>query len=82
MLTEARAFTIEDRDYLAHGDRRLMMRVFRPDGAGPFPAVIELHGGAIELAYVDQASRQTDAGLAPVVDFFKRHLSASSTLLL
>jgi len=46
MLMEARAFTTEDREYLAHGDRRFMMRLYRPDGDGPFPAVIELHGGA------------------------------------
>ena len=46
MLTEAQAFAIEDREYLAHGDRRFLMRLFRPHGDGPFPAVIELHGGA------------------------------------
>jgi acetyl esterase/lipase len=29
-----------------HGDRALKLRVFRPRGDGPFPAVIDLHGGA------------------------------------
>ena len=46
MLMEARTFTTEDREYLAHGGRRFMARLFRPDGAGPHPAVIEVHGGA------------------------------------
>jgi acetyl esterase len=40
------AFTTEDREYLRHGDRAMRMRLFRPTGAGPFPAVIDLHGGA------------------------------------
>lgn len=39
-------FTTQDREYLRHGDRGLMLRHFRPRGDGPFPAVIELHGGA------------------------------------
>ena len=39
-------YTTQDVEYLRHGDRRLMARLFKPQGAGPFPAVIELHGGA------------------------------------
>lgn len=40
------AFTTEDRDYLRHGERAMKLRLFRPQGPGPFPAVIDLHGGA------------------------------------
>ena len=40
------AFTTKDRDYLTHDGQSLGMRIFRPEGAGPFPAVIDLHGGA------------------------------------
>ena len=32
--------------YLRHGDRALKARVYRPGGNGPFPAVIDIHGGA------------------------------------
>jgi len=39
-------FTTEDHEYLRHGDRGLKLRVLRPRGDGPFPAVIDLHGGA------------------------------------
>ena len=39
-------FTTEDHEYLRHGERVLKLRVFRPRGDGPFPAVIDLHGGA------------------------------------
>lgn len=39
-------FTTQDVEYLRHGDRRFMARLYKPEGAGPFPAVVELHGGA------------------------------------
>src|SRR5215472_8441889 len=39
-------FQVEDVEYLRHGDTPLLARLFKPRGAGPFPAVIELHGGA------------------------------------
>jgi acetyl esterase len=39
-------FTVDDHEYLRHGDNALGMRIYRPDGPGPFPAVIDLHGGA------------------------------------
>ena len=37
---------INDVQYLVNGNLPLLARVFRPKGAGPFPVVIELHGGA------------------------------------
>ncbi|MGH7916120.1 MAG: alpha/beta hydrolase [Candidatus Binataceae bacterium] len=37
---------VEDVEYLRHGDTPLLARMFKPRGAGPFPAVVELHGGA------------------------------------
>lgn len=36
---------IEDIEYLRHGDKPFLMRVVRPRGPGPFPAVVQLHGG-------------------------------------
>ncbi len=39
-------YTTEDVEYLRHGDRRFMARLYKPHGTGPFPAVVELHGGA------------------------------------
>ncbi len=43
--TKVRNFDVEDVEYLRHGDKPLLMRLFKPHGAGPFPALIELHGG-------------------------------------
>jgi acetyl esterase/lipase len=37
---------ISDIEYLRHGDKAYLARVYRPKGAGPFPAVIDAHGGA------------------------------------
>lgn len=37
---------IEDVEYLRHGDKPLLARLFRPRGPGPFPLIIDLHGGA------------------------------------
>ena len=37
---------IEEVAYLRHGETEYMARMFRPRGTGPFPAVIEVHGGA------------------------------------
>jgi acetyl esterase/lipase len=39
-------FTTEEIEYLRHGDRAMTLRLFRPAGAGPFPVVVDLHGGA------------------------------------
>lgn len=37
---------VEDVEYLRHGDTALLARVFKPGGSGPFPIVVDLHGGA------------------------------------
>src|SRR5437660_10726229 len=39
-------FDVEDIEYLRHGDKPLLARVFKPRGEGPFPALVECHGGA------------------------------------
>jgi acetyl esterase len=36
----------EDRVYASPDGVTLLARIYRPDGAGPFPAVLEVHGGA------------------------------------
>jgi acetyl esterase len=37
---------IEDVEYQRQGGRALLARLYRPAGAGPYPAVIQVHGGA------------------------------------
>jgi acetyl esterase/lipase len=37
---------INDVEYLRHGDKPILARLFKPRGAGPFPIVVEVHGGA------------------------------------
>jgi acetyl esterase len=40
---------VEEVEYLRHGDTALVARLFKPRGAGPFPAIVEIHGGAWNL---------------------------------
>lgn len=37
---------VEDVEYLRHDGLPLLARLYRPQGAGPFPIMVELHGGA------------------------------------
>jgi acetyl esterase/lipase len=39
-------FTTQDVEYLRHPDVTLKLRLYKPIGDGPFPAVVDLHGGA------------------------------------
>jgi len=48
---------VEDVEYLRHGDKALLARIYRPRGEGPFPLVIDLHGGAWT-----KKDRTSDAG--------------------
>ncbi|MGH7093829.1 MAG: alpha/beta hydrolase, partial [Stellaceae bacterium] len=44
---EARhTITIEDVEYQRHGGKPMLARLYRPSGAGPFPAALQVHGGA------------------------------------
>jgi acetyl esterase/lipase len=35
-----------DVEYRRDGDRSFVVRIYQPRGEGPFPALIEIHGGA------------------------------------
>jgi acetyl esterase len=37
---------VEDVEYLRHGDKPLLARLFKPRGTEPFPLMVDLHGGA------------------------------------
>jgi len=39
-------FKVEDVEYVRHGGTPQLARLFRPQGTGPFPIMVELHGGA------------------------------------
>ena len=43
---QAADYDVADIEYLRHGDKPLLARVFTPRGPGPFPALVECHGGA------------------------------------
>ena len=37
---------VEDVEYTRHGGTPQLARLYRPQGQGPFPIMVELHGGA------------------------------------
>src|SRR3989442_5031547 len=37
---------IEDVEYISHAGAPQLARLYRPQGSGPFPIMVELHGGA------------------------------------
>src|SRR5262245_30789581 len=39
-------FTVADVEYSSHDGGPLLLRLFEPKGVGPFPLMIDLHGGA------------------------------------
>src|ERR1700709_2684290 len=39
-------FDVEEIEYLRHGDKPLLARIYKPRGKGPFPIIVDLHGGA------------------------------------
>ena len=47
-ISEQKTYEVEisDLEYLRHGDRSIEARLFKPVGAGPFPVMVEIHGGA------------------------------------
>jgi acetyl esterase/lipase len=40
------AIDVEDVEYIRHGDKPLLARIYKPRGSGPFPLIVDLHGGA------------------------------------
>jgi acetyl esterase len=53
--------TSQDIEYLRHGERPMMMRLYRPAGDGPFPAVLDLHGGAWTKRDYEESWPRTEA---------------------
>jgi acetyl esterase len=48
MVTSTQTYEVDiaDVEYLRHGEAPLLARLFKPKGSGPFPIMLELHGGA------------------------------------
>lgn len=83
MATEVQGYTTDDIEYLRHGDRPMMLRLYRPAGAGPFPGVIDLHGGAWNngdrTECHDRAVVFAEAGLATAALDFRQAADAYPT---
>ena len=51
-----RQYSVTERDvtYLTVGDVALPARIYQPEGAGPFPLMIDIHGGAWHAGHYTQ----------------------------
>lgn len=56
MSIEDQTISVEDIEYCRHGERSMVLRLFRPEGAGPFPVVLDLHGGAWNKGSIDDCT--------------------------
>jgi len=45
-MPDLHRFDVEDVEYLRHDGKPLLARFYRPRGKGPFPGLVEVHGGA------------------------------------
>ena len=74
MASDVRTIATIDVAYLHHGGKPLAMRVFAPEGDGPFPAVIDLHGGAWNRGDLttcrDRDEALADSGIVAAGDRF------------
>src|SRR6188508_2263936 len=62
-------FDVQDVEYLRHGGKPLLAKVYKPRGEGPFPALVDLHGGAWCLAdrNTDKVRHEVLAGHGVIV---------------
>src|SRR5215471_8500858 len=74
-------FDVEDIEYLRHGDKPLLARVFRPRGEGPFPALVECHGGAWCLSdrTTERLRHEAMAKTGNLRDVMKESISAAAS---
>jgi acetyl esterase len=45
-INQSYAIEVTDVEYLRHDGQPLLARLFKPQGDGPFPTIVEVHGGA------------------------------------
>jgi acetyl esterase len=45
-VLERHEIDVDDVEYIRHGNKPLLARVYKPRETGPFPLIIDLHGGA------------------------------------
>ena len=74
MLDQVQGYTTQDMEYLRFGDRGIGLRLFTPEGKGPFPLVVDIHGGAWNLSDFSSCQDRDEvlagAGLAvAAIDF-------------
>ncbi|MBT5945730.1 MAG: alpha/beta hydrolase [Rhodospirillaceae bacterium] len=75
-ITDAPSVTTDDIEIYRHGDRPMIIRLIRPVGAGPFPAILDMHGGCWCKGGPDECSARgevfAEAGMASAALDFRQ----------
>jgi acetyl esterase/lipase len=86
MTTDTLTHTVEELEYLRHGGRAMVLRLFRPAGTGPFPVALDLHGGAWNKGSLDECTPRDEvlaaAGIAAAALDFRHGADGYPTSLI
>ena len=86
MSIEAETISVTEHEYCRHGDRSMILRLFRPEGAGPFPVILDLHGGAWNKGSIDECTARdtyfAEHGLAAAALDFRHAADGYPTSLI
>ena len=58
MSIDTETISVSEHEYCRHGDRSMILRLFRPEGAGLFPVILDLHGGAWNKGSIDECTER------------------------
>lgn len=75
-ITDMPALITDDVEIYRHGDRPMIVRLIRPDGPGPYPAILDMHGGCWNNGGPDECSVRgevfAEAGMASAALDFRQ----------
>ena len=86
MSIEAKTISVTELEYCRHGSRSMILRLFLPAGAGPFPVILDLHGGAWNKGSIDECTARdtyfAERGLAAAALDFRHAADGYPTSLI
>jgi len=86
MSIEAETISVTELEYCRHGSRSMILRLFLPAGAGPFPVILDLHGGAWNKGSIDECTARdtyfAERGLAAAALDFRHAADGYPTSLI
>ena len=86
MSIKTENISVVELEYCRHGDRSMILRLFRPNGEGPFPVILDLHGGAWNKGSIEECTARdtyfAEHGLAAAALDFRHAADGYPTSLI